>query len=424
MTSGALLKRKDLALIFGAALLVRVLWALLSGLGPEAGADFGRYDLMSDKILAGNFNLETRLFIVAPIFPYTLALAKLIFGSNWFAGLGAIQILISSASVVFLAASADLIFRRHSVALTAGLLSAICLPTLYYTHLPSQESLFQSFFVIALFGLCRYNRHLDRRSLAFFSLFFTLALLTKSHIILMAPLVCGLILIRNKDIKRKLEHISIYLAMIGLLTMPYGLYNLKENGSYVISSSGSGGFFVTANNDDFYDLLIHTPPKGTPAYQRLVEMKFDAYSEEGIPANASHKQRQSVYLSRGIDWVTSNPWKAMNLRAHNLFHHLQPGYSLRFQSWRNWAIALAFNLPIYVLAYIELLMQLKTPRDHLPAYLVFITMLLFVLVFYAQNRFRLITVEPIYVLYAAPGCVAIASWIRRRVDERILKLPC
>jgi hypothetical protein len=422
MTSTALLKRQDAALIFGIAFLVRVLWALLSGLGPEAGADFERYDQMSDNILSGNFNLETKLFIVAPLFPYTLALAKLIFGSNWFAGLGAIQILISSASVVCLAASAALIFRRHSVAMTAGLLYATCLPTLYYTQLPSQESLFQSFFVIAFYGLCLYNAHPDRRSLLILSAFFTLALLTKSHVILMIPFICTLILIRNQNAKRALAHSAICLAIIGLLTMPYGLYNLKANGTYVISSSGSGGFFVTAHNDDFYEWLVHTPPKGTPAYRRLADMQFAAYTEDGIPANASHKLRQSMYLRRALGWVARNPWKALNLRFHNLWHHLQPGYSLRYQTWRNWAVSMTFNLPIYTLAYIELLRQIKTPRDHLPAYAVFTTMLLFVLIFYAQNRFRLITVEPIYVLYAAPGCVAIGSWIRRRMGEGSLGL--
>jgi len=414
MTNRFMLKRKDAIVIFSVAFTARLLWGLFSGLGPEAGADFERYDTLSTNILNGEPNLETKLFIVAPLFPYALSLAKLIFGTNWFAGLGGIQILISSVSVVCLGAAAGLIFERRSIAITAGLLYALCLPTLYYTHLPSQESLFQSFFVISFWALCWYNSTPNRKILALFSVFFTLALLTKSHVILMIPMACALILSQDTPIKRRLTDAVLYLTVIGLLTMPYGLYNLKANGTYVISSSGSGGFFLTGHNEDFYSYVIRTPPKESQEFKRLHAMNFQAYSESGIPKNATHKQRQQIYLRRGLNWISQYPGKALHLLGANLAHHFKPGYSLKFQSFRNWLLALAFNAPIYTLAYIELLKQLKHPRRHLPAYAVFSTMLLFVVIFYAQNRFRLITIEPIYILYAAPGCVGIAYWLQRR----------
>ena len=426
------LRGKDLVLIVLVAVMARILWALLSGLGPEEGVDFSRWDHFSDSILQGDLNLETtviedpdldtRLFIAAPLYPYALAVGKLVFGRSWFAGLGIIQILISSASAACLAATADLIFRKRTVAITAGLLYAVYLPTLYFTHLPSQESLFQSFFVIAFFGLCQYNEKLNWQSILFFSIFFTLALLTKSHVILMVPLVIVLIVLRRSQPIKTIAHAAIFLGILGLMTMPYGLYNLQANQIYVVSSSGSGGHCLTGNNNDFYQWLIQTPLKGSAEYKRLADMRFTAFSKKGIAANASHEERQSIYLKRGLDWVIANPWKALNLRIHNLLHHLQPGYSLRFHSWRNWGVALAFNLPIYILAYIELLRHLSKPRHHLPAYLVFIAMILFVLIFYSQNRFRLITIEPVYVLYAAPGCVSIGSWIRQRMRERCLNL--
>ncbi len=413
MISNAMLKSKDCILIFIAALAARLLWAFLSGLGPEAGADFERYNTFSDNILAGNFNLETRLFITAPLFPYALALAKLAFGGNWFAGLGFFQILISSASVVCLAAAANLIFCKRSVAITAGILYALCLPTIYYAHLPSQESLFQSFFVIAFYGLCRYNFHPSLLNIAVFAIPFTLALLTKSHVILMVPLVAALILLKARPFKAMIADASILIVIIGLLTMPYGLYNLKANGSYVISSSGSGGHFLTGHNDDFYQWLVNTPPKESAEFKRLHQMNFQVYSEDGIPASATHSQRQSIYMQRGIAWARENPGKTLNLILHNLGNHLQPGYSLRFQTLPNWLAAMAFNLPIYVLAYIELAKHLKSPKRHWPAYIVFATMIIFATVFYAQNRFRLITVEPIYVLYASPGFLAIGIWLQK-----------
>ena len=53
MTNNEILKRKNYTLIFIAAVAARLLWAFLSGLGPEAGADFDSYNTFSDNILAG-----------------------------------------------------------------------------------------------------------------------------------------------------------------------------------------------------------------------------------------------------------------------------------------------------------------------------------------------------------------------------------
>ena len=412
MSRLSLQRQYDGILIFSVALLARLLWAAFSGLGPEAGADFSRYDTFSDNILAGNLNLETNLFILAPLFPYTFALAKLAFGANWFAGLGFIQILISSASTVYLSKAAILIFRKRSIAIAAGLLYALCLPTIYYTHLPSQESLFQSFFVISFYWLCRYSSSPSAGALAGFSIAFTLALLTKSHVILMIPLVFLFILLKRKATIKALSDAAILFAVIGLLTLPYGLYNLHANGTYVISSSGSGGHFLTGHNEDFYQWLVNTPPKGSAEFDRLAAMNFSAYQEKGIPAGSSHGQRQLIYLSRGLKWATENPSKSINLIAHNIQHHLRPGYSLRFQTIRNWSVAMLFNAPVYTLAYIEMARGLRRPGAHIPAYIVFVTMLAFVTIFYAQNRFRLITMEPIYILYSSPGIVAIANWMQ------------
>jgi hypothetical protein len=411
MTRFSLPRQYDGILIFTVALLARLLWAVFSGLGPEAGTDFRRYDTLSDNILSGDLNLETKLFIVAPLFPYTLALAKLVFGSNWFTGLALIQILISSASTVYLSKAAALVHHKRAMAITAGMLYALSLPTIYYTHLPSQESLFQSLFVISFYWLCQYSSAPTSAALARFSIAFTLALLTKSHVILMIPLLLAFILVKRKATIKALGDAGILLTIIGLLTMPYGLYNLRANGTYVISSSGSGVFFLTGHNEEFYQWLVNTPPKGSFEFDRLNSMNFSAY-EEGISAGLTHRQRQSIYLKRGLDWVLKNPVKSANLIVYNIWHHLRPGYSLRFQSLRNWAAAMLFNAPIYTLAYIEMIKGLRRPAAHIPAYIVFASMLVFVAIFYAQNRFRLITIEPIYILYASPGIVAIVHWIQ------------
>ena len=403
------IKPNDSFFVFITALIARLLWATFSGLGPEDAADFLRYDEFSDNIIGSQFNLETKLFILAPLFPYFLALIKIIFSSHWITGIAIIQVLISAISVVYFYKSADLIFRSRSISLTAGLGYALYLPTIYYVHLPSQESLFQSFFVISFYYLCAYNFKPNLGSLTKFSIFYSLALLTKSHIILMVPFVLLIIAAAKRNIIKILSNSIVFLALVFTISLPYGIYNLRANGVYVISSSGFGGFFLTGHNDDFYTWAINTPQKGTQEYGRLLRREYPILEITEVSENTTHKQLQAIYFQRGVKWIKENPVKTINLLKQNVWNHLRPGYALKYHSLKNWIIALIFNLPIYILGYIELLKGLRHPKPHLPAYSVFLMMMLFVLVFYAQNRFRLITIEPIYLLYASPG---IASFVK------------
>ena len=104
------LKYNEMALVFFLAILVRYLFSFFSGVDNFDGPDNYRYLEQSDRILSGNYNLEEKLFITAPLFPYILAGFKWIFHSNYVAALEAFQILLSGASAVFLMLTANVIF--------------------------------------------------------------------------------------------------------------------------------------------------------------------------------------------------------------------------------------------------------------------------------------------------------------------------
>jgi len=62
------------------------------------------------------------------------------------------------------------------------------------------------------------------------------------------------------------------------------------------------------------------------------------------------------------------------------------------------------SLPIYLFAYIGIIQSLRTNfRKYSWILFLFITMLLFSVIFYTQNRFRTITLEPVYILFAVFG---------------------
>ena len=77
------LNYKEIALVFFLAILVRYLFSFFSGVDNFAGPDAIRYIEQSDGILAGDYNLEAKLFITAPLFSYIFAAFKWIFHSNY-----------------------------------------------------------------------------------------------------------------------------------------------------------------------------------------------------------------------------------------------------------------------------------------------------------------------------------------------------
>ena len=405
------LNKNDIILIFIVALTARLVWALFSGVPVDSGGDFPRYDIFSDNIVNGNLNLKLDSFIVAPLFPYIFALFKYLSGKQWIYTLGGFQITLSAIASVYAAKTAWIIFKRRSISITSGLVYSLTIPTLYYVHTATQESLFQSIFIISIFYATSYCNSRNTKDLILFSILFTLSLLTKSHVILSIPLWSIMIFMVQKNIKKRLIDNAILFIIIVTMTLPYGLYNLQANGMYVISSSGGGYHFLTGHNDDFYKFMVNTPKKGTKEYTRLVNMEYPIFEEAIKGYNLTHKGNQKKYLEEGINWIKSNPIKYINLSVYNLLNHLRPGYSFKFHEFMPTLISLIFLIPIYILAYIELIKSINESPKHYPAYVVFLTMIFFVFIFYSQNRFRVITVEPIYLIYASPSITRLLKFI-------------
>ena len=175
--------------IFCIAFLFRYFFANFSGIDNFDGPDNHRYMEQSDEILNGNLNLETKLFITAPLFSYILAAFKWIFGSQFIFALEAFQISLSSVSAACFMLTAKIIFKSDRVALLSGVVFCIYPITLYYAHQFSQESIFQSLFIISIYFYCLFISDGKTKSLLLFTIIFSLALLTKSIILPIFPLL-------------------------------------------------------------------------------------------------------------------------------------------------------------------------------------------------------------------------------------------
>jgi hypothetical protein len=405
---------KEVLLILLISLIFRYLFASLSGINIDENGDWWRYDLQSDNILSGNFNLKTDLFIPAPLYSYFVAGMKYIFDGNYGISIVIFQIILSSISAVYLMKTAEVIFNNYKVSLLSGFIYAIYPITIYFTHILGQEAIFQSVFIISVYYIAKFINSKKNRDLILFALCFSIALLTKSHILLILPFFIISILIAHGGNKVSYYRISKIFGVIFLMTLPYGVYNKVTNDVYVISSTGHGGFFLTGHNDDFYEYVVTPPPLGSARHTELKNMNFKVFRELKPVEGELHKELQLRYLKEGLQWVYNNPDKFIKLSWKNLINFLSPGFNVNHHEFYKWLLALIISTPVFILAYAEIVRKsISNFKQHLPIVSIFLGMLGFSLVFYAQNRFRVVTLEPFYLIYASSMAVYIASYFRK-----------
>jgi len=364
MSIRALFRGRE-AWIFLAFLVVRVAYTLATRhmeLGLERDVD--RYEMLSERILAGDHDMETWLFIVAPFYPYLQAAFKFVFGGHWQLPLLVLQLLMGAWSGVVL----------HRIA----------------------RRMFD-----------------DRVALVWAAVLFALTFLTKSHILLFAPFLALHWWLNMKEPPaRKAAHLALYVTVCFAFTLPHGLYNLQRHGIYVLSSTGQGGHFLTGHNDDAYAYLVDPPPLGSAEHRRLLNMDYTVIRElRDTVATLPHGEKQRVWMQAGLEWCRENPRKLMVLLAYDLYWFLLPGVNYNLYSFGNWLLMFAASAPVYLFAYPGLwIAWRRSLRKHAWMAGLFASMVIFSCVFYAQNRFRTITLEPYYIIYASFALLRFARW--------------
>ena len=71
-------------ILFFATFISRIVFKLISGYDNfQLFGDSVRCDILSDRIINGDHNLDFIAFIISPLYPYTLAVFKWLCSENW-----------------------------------------------------------------------------------------------------------------------------------------------------------------------------------------------------------------------------------------------------------------------------------------------------------------------------------------------------
>ena len=402
--------KRTLILLFILHIITRLVFISFVGI-------FNNFELQGDsawlvdfglKAAGGNFNFTLERFIASPLYPALIGFFKLIFNENWKIILILFQLFISALSGVYIYKIALLLFDNRNIGLIASLIFSVFPLTLWYTNTFSQECIFQALFIFSIFYLIKSIKTRRLKFVIISAVLFSLAYLTKSHILLFSIFI-PVIYFHYFKFRKETFMYSFTFAFVALLfSVPYGLYNYKINNDYIISSNGAGYQFYLGNTEAGYKTVVDVPGKGTEDYVKLKDINVTAGYFNGSQSHYDYilslpqKLKQKLFFNEGLAWIKNNPIKFLKLKVYDTLFFLLPGVSWRHYSFYNWLFAFIISFPIYLLAYLSIIKLIqKRDKAVIPIIYIFLSMLLFSTVWYVQNRFRTVTIEPFYIIYAS-----------------------
>jgi hypothetical protein len=391
-------------IIFISFFFVRYLFLILSNYDNfELQPDSYWYSKQSNEVLKGNFNLLRPLFITSPFFTYFQALVKLIFGNFWEIILEFFQVSIASISAIFFYKLSLILFKCKKTSYFALIMFCFYPFTLWYVGTFTQDIWFQSFLIIFMFYFSLYLKYFEIKNLIISAVIFSITFLTKSHILIFSLFIPITIFFINRiELRIKILHIILFSSICFMFTIPYGFYNLKANGVYVFSSNGFGGLFILGHNEDAYINHIKTPNINSLEAKRLKSVDYKIFKNlEDKISKSSPSEIQEIYLKEGLKWIEENPVKFRELLIFNFKRFFTPGLHKSWYDHNTWLLSFILSSPIMIFGYLGLILILKNFRENAWILYIFLSLLIFSLIFYYQGRFKVITLDPLLILLSA-----------------------
>jgi hypothetical protein len=407
------MKNKNLLLIFSVSLIVRLLYSFAMPFF-KVSLDEQRYDILSNQILNGNYDLDAISFICAPFVPYCVALIKLISINYWQQLTFVLQCLLTSIAGIYLFKLSNLLFKNKQIATIAAWFYCFYPMTFYYVKNIGQESAFQSFLIISIYYLIKFRHTQLKLDLIISAILFSLCFLTKGFILFWSPFIVFFIFkIKELNIKSKINYSLLFAGLCLLFTLPFGVYNLQKHKIYTLSSDGLAHYFWFGNSESAYHLSLST--KKYEVNKTAVIQDTAQLINDMSPPNVSmetylkafvlfpsEQERQAIYQRNAWAWIQQNPKRFIELKIHYATHFFMWGINFNRHPLSIWLISVIIFAPLYLLAYMGIFHSVKQDFvKHNWIVSLVAAMLLFSIIFAFDPRFRRITLEPFYIIYAA-----------------------
>ncbi len=407
------MRRRDLVVIFAAALLARLvyLWQLRGyDLADVLILDPRAYDAEARRILAGG--AFPHAFYQAPLYAYFLAGIYALFGHGFLA-IRVAQALLGAASVALTADLSARLFGRTAGALTAVL--ALLYGVFPFYDAQIMKTSLTIFLSVALLWLLEPGRRgplgAGRSLLAGVAL--GLGILTRENLLLFLPFGAFLVWAAGRNRRGAL----LFTAATLLTLLPVTLHNLRASGELILVTSQGGQNFYIGN---------HAQATGTyanPAFVRpdpqFERADFHAEAERRTGRRLSANEASTFWYLESIKEMLDDPGRSVRLLGKKVLIFLggielpdnESLYALRdaVPVLRFLPLSFAVLTPLAILGAI---VTWARRREALFLHLFVLVNLATLVGFFVVSRYR-VAVAPAFMILAAPALLALAAWARR-----------
>jgi len=267
----------------------------------------------SDRIAAGDW-LGDSVFYQAPLYPYFLALVKLVVGADpWNVRL--IQIALGSLAcgVLFLAGR-EFFSRRAGI--VAGVLLALYPPAIFFDTLIQKANLGLVWMTLLLWLLARVQKRAGAWRTGATGLLLGLLMLTREETLLLVPVLAVWLLVGRpaRSIGRRALGLGAFGLGLALVLLPVVWRNANVGGELVLTTSQAGTNFYIGNGPKAVGIYVPLKPgRGDPSYERAdaIDLAEAALGRELTPQEVS-----SYWFDAAFAQIRSHPVQWLGLLLH------------------------------------------------------------------------------------------------------------
>ncbi|MBK8913372.1 MAG: tetratricopeptide repeat protein [Phycisphaerales bacterium] len=376
--------------------------------------DAAAYDEWAKRIAGGDW-LGSEVFYQAPLYPYFLAVLKLLVGDGPM-GVRVVQIALGAVACGLmalagrgwaLAAGAN---RRDAglMGLMAGGLLALYAPAVFFDALIQKSVLDGVLGAGLLWCAASAWRHAGMGALIGAGALAGLLALSRETALLLVAVLLGLALVRGGGgVSRGALRAAGVLCGAALVLLPVAVRNAAVGGEFALTTSQAGPNFFIGNNPEASGVYKPLRPgRGDPRFERTDATEL---AEAALGRTLSPGEVSAYWLSRGLSFVAEQPLRWLGLtawKAHLTFHgqelpDAEDIYYYAEHSWLLRALLLTggFGL-IAPLAALGLVWTLPRWRSLWVLHAFVIALAAGTIVFYVFARYRHPLSAPLMVLAA------------------------
>ncbi len=313
---------RDLGLVAGVALLVRLGYFLLNSRGNPAFdyliMDSMQIDRWAKAIAAGDAGAG--VYFRGPLYPYLLALVY-----KWSHASVAAAVLVNHVAGVLMCGLVYLFAREYfsrAVALVAGLVAALYWPFIYFEGEILVEPVYMTLVMLGLWRTARALGHPTAARLVLAGACLGLAALARPTVLAFLPAIPVLFVLMEprgdtaRTTGKRLRSSGVVVVAAIAMLVPATIHNLRAGNAFVPVAWSGGLNFYIGNNESSDGRSAFIPGTKAAWMGGEEEALAIAAAQAGRPLTSA--EASSFFTREGLDWIVQNPGAAAELTANKL----------------------------------------------------------------------------------------------------------